>query len=108
MTTKRTQLERPRKTTTTTETVRLFVELDAVPMRDRGSRDFEQRAYELAQRLDLGDEHFCSRCSVLDRESGPCWPEGHVARDAWFRVRAVRNQLLAAAGLNAPPRVRGH
>jgi hypothetical protein len=48
MTTKRTQLERPRKTTTTTETVRLFVELDAVPMRDRGSRDFEQRAYELA------------------------------------------------------------
>jgi len=108
MTTKRTQRERQRKTTTTAETVRLFVELDAVPMRLRQGRDFEQRAYELAQRLDLGDEHFCSRCSVLDRDSGPCWPEGYVARDAWFKVRAVRLRLLEAAGLNAPPRVRGH
>jgi hypothetical protein len=96
MPSKRTQLERRRKTTIDAETLMLFVELDAAPTRDRQGRDFERRAYDLAKRLGLGDEHFCSRCSVLDRDSGRCWPPGYEARDAWFRVRAVRGQLIEA------------
>jgi hypothetical protein len=96
MPTKRTQLERQRRVIIDAETLTAFRELDAMPMSNRQGRDFERRAYELAKRLGLGGEHFCSRCSVLDRESDPCWPPGYVAREAWFKVRTVRNQLLEA------------
>jgi hypothetical protein len=35
--------------------------------------------------------------SVLDRSRRTCHPPGYIARDDWFRCRAVREQLLAAA-----------
>jgi hypothetical protein len=75
-------------------------------MRQRRSRVFESRAYQLAKRLDLGSEHFCSRCSVLDRERQCCYSPEYLAHHAWHRVRAVREQLLAATGLSEPRRMR--
>ena len=93
---KRTPLDRPRRAVIDGETLKQFKKLNAVPKRRREGQAFDDRAYELALRLGLGDEHFCSRCSVLDRERSPCWPEGYLARDAWYRVRAVRLQLLEA------------
>jgi hypothetical protein len=82
----------------------MFAVLEALPSRHRKSREFEERAYELAKRLGLNSEHFCSRCSVLDRERGPCWPPGYQARDDWFKVRAVRLRLLEMAGFKVAPR----
>jgi hypothetical protein len=79
--------------------LRQFVELESVPMRQRRSAEFKARDRELAERLGLMDEWFCMVCSVLDRESAPCHPEGYARNDAWRKVRAVRKQLLAAAGL---------
>jgi hypothetical protein len=96
MTTKRTPLNRQRTPPIDAEALRVFAELDAVPLASRFNWEFERRAYQLAQRLGLGEEHFCSRCSVLDHDSDPCWPPGYEARDAWFKVRAVRNQLIEA------------
>jgi hypothetical protein len=36
-------------------------------------------------------------CNVHDASARPCWPDGYAARDAWHRVRAVREALLEAA-----------
>jgi hypothetical protein len=102
MPSKRTVLDRPRTPAIDAETVALFKALNAVPLRRRESPEFEQRAYALAQRLGLGDEHFCSRCSVLDRERAPCWPPEYYAHGVWHRVRAIRLQLLEMTGLSAP------
>jgi hypothetical protein len=79
------------------EVLALFLELEAVPKRRRNDRDFERRAYQLAQKLGLGSEHFCQRCSVLDRGRGPCWPPAYIAHDVWYQVREVRLRLLEAA-----------
>jgi hypothetical protein len=50
--------------------------------------------------LDLLDEWFCTVCSVLDREAAPCHPPAYARNDAWHRVHAVREQLLAADPLS--------
>ena len=102
MPTKRTVLDRPRTPTLDAETIALFTELEAVPIRRRDTREFEERAYALAQRLNLGYEHFCARCSVLDRERRPCHPPGYARNDSFWKVRAVRLRLLEMAGLDTP------
>jgi hypothetical protein len=103
MPTRRTPLDRPRKAMIDAETLKAFAELESVPMRRRReSQEFEQRAYALARRLNLEYEHFCMRCSVLDRERKPCHPPGYARNDSFWKVRAVRLQLLELAGLDAP------
>jgi hypothetical protein len=94
MPSKRTVLDRPRPSPIDAETVKVFAALEAVPLRRRDTREFERRSYALAQRLNLGDEHFCARCSVLDRERKPCHPPGYARNDSFWIVRAVRLQLL--------------
>jgi hypothetical protein len=95
MTTNRTPLNRSRRPMIDDETLALFRKLESVPKRRREGRAFEAEACALACRLDLGDEHFCSRVSVLDR--GPCHTTpDYFAYGAWHKVRAVREQLLAA------------
>ena len=78
------------------EALSLFAELDKVPMRRRDTDEFKRRDRELHRLLDLGHEWFCCSASVLDRDKAPCYPEGMPARDAWFKVRAVRDLLLEA------------
>ena len=95
---RRTILDRRRRPLIDPETVALFRELEAVPMRQRESREFWERAYGLHKRLGLNGEFFCCVQSVLDRNSHP--PSPHLfCHQSWFRVRAVRQQLLEASGL---------
>ena len=96
MTTKRIPLNRTRKPLIDPETLALFIELENVPLRQRKSREFEERAYALAVKLGLNSEHFCSRCSVLDRERQPYHPEGYARNAVFWQVRRVREQLLEA------------
>jgi hypothetical protein len=98
MPTRRTPLHRRQRAVIDAETVRLFAELEAVPMRHRGSAEFKQRDRELHARLSLNYEHFCMVCSVVDDEREPCHPRGYARNDAWHRVREVRKQLLEMAG----------
>jgi hypothetical protein len=76
------------------ETIALFVELERMP---RQSPQFEERSRALAERLGLMNEWFM-RQNVSDRSAGPCPQPWLCAHQAWFRCRAVREQLLAAVG----------
>jgi hypothetical protein len=106
MPTKRTPLNRARKAIIDAGTLALFVELENTPMRRRHSAEFKRRDRELARRLGLGSEWFCACCSVLDRDREPCHPPGYARNDSFWMVRAVRLQLLEAAGLSEPGRAR--
>ena len=63
---RRTILDRRRRPLIDPETVALFRELEAVPMRQRESREFWERAYGLHKRLGLNGEFFLLR-SVRSR-----------------------------------------
>jgi hypothetical protein len=54
MSTNRTPLNRLRSPQIDAETLALFVELNAVPKRQRDSQTFKDRDRQLARRLDLG------------------------------------------------------
>jgi hypothetical protein len=101
MPTKRTPLNRQRSPRIDSETLALFVELEAVPPRQRKGVEFRQRDRELHQRLGLGSEWFCSVCSVLDGSRVPYYAAGSPQEDDWRRVRTTRLQLLAAAGMSS-------
>jgi hypothetical protein len=100
MPTKRRTLDRPRRRSSSfsAETVAMFKELDSVPARLRDNENFKAKERELMARLDLADEWRFSVCSVLYRERGPCREPTAPASIDWFKCRAVREQLLAAAG----------
>jgi hypothetical protein len=110
MTAKRTPLERRRTPRIDDETLRLFTELEHAPLQHRKSDDFKQRDRELARRLGLGGEWLCSVASVTNRKRTSYYREGSPQREDWLRVRAVRNQLLAAAGMSTqrPRRARAN
>jgi hypothetical protein len=74
------------------ETLRLFLALEGV---SRDDPDFKATSLALARRLDLTDEWWMMK-HVNDRSRGPCHPVGYAARDAWYKCREVRHQLLAA------------
>ena len=105
MPTKRTPLDRRRKPLIDAETLALFTRLEAVPMRQRKTQAFKDKDRELARRLGLGGEWLCCIQSVLDHGKTP--PPKHLAcHESWFRVKAVREQLLEAAGLDERGRAR--
>jgi len=94
--TKRTPIGRPsRHPLISNEALRLFAELEAVPLRERDSQAFKDAAHELARMLGLVSE-FWTMNSVLDRSERPHWPDHLVAFKDWHRVREVRLQLLEA------------
>jgi hypothetical protein len=78
------------------EALELFVELEG--MRGQHRQEFKDKSKRLARLLGLTRE-FWGGNSVLDRDRRPCWPPSLVAHHDWYRVREVREQLLAAAGL---------
>jgi hypothetical protein len=100
--TNRVPRNRDRKAIFDAETLALFVELESMPLRERHDAGFKARNRELHDRLNLGYEHFCMVCSVLDRARGPSHPEAYARNDAWYRVRAVRLTLLEAAKERGP------
>src|SRR5262245_55964509 len=84
------------------ETIELFGQLEAVPLRRRGSQAFKDGEHELARRLGLTSEYWTMN-SVLDRKHS-CHPPGYAAHTDWHRCREVRMALLEAAGLATAPR----
>jgi hypothetical protein len=76
------------------EALDLFEELER--MRSQRSETFRDKSLRLARMLGLETEWWCSITHVSERGPGPVHPEGYLARDAWFRCRAVRIQLLQA------------
>jgi hypothetical protein len=60
------------------EALDLFIELEAVPMRRRGTQGFKDGERRLAGLLDLVSEYWTVN-SVLDRSARPCHPPTHIA-----------------------------
>jgi hypothetical protein len=106
MTTSRTPRAWPLRTRITPEAVALFLEIERMSQyaRERwesdpipGRRDeCLTKSKHLARLLDLTVE-FWGGNNVNDGGDGPCHPPGYVAHADWFKVRRVRERLLAAA-----------
>ena len=103
---KRSVIDRPRTPRIDSETLALFMELNAVPKRRRESQSFKDRDREPARRLGLGGEWMCDVCSVTDDERVSHRTGFH--HEAWLKVRAVRERLLALAGIREPRRTRAN
>jgi hypothetical protein len=91
---RRTPLNRNRKPIVDDETLALFAKLETS---DRSAPDFKPQDRELARRLGLHGEWFCSVVSVTDRDDHPCRGPEYLATQDWYKVRDVRNMLLEAA-----------
>ena len=78
------------------QALELFIEIEATPQHKRGPKVYNDRERELARLLGLTAEWWNGN-SVCDDSDAPCWPPHLTAYQNWFRVRAVREQLLAAA-----------
>jgi hypothetical protein len=77
------------------QALELFIELEAAPQRERDSKAFKDAEHQLANLLGLTAEWWAT-CSVLDRSERPPWPSHLVAHGYWYKVRAIREALLAA------------
>jgi hypothetical protein len=101
MPTKKTPLRRePRRTSRfTPEVLKLFAELEAVPVSRRNTDYYRGCARELMQLLNLTTEWWHG-ANVLDRSSRPIHvlPE-YAEHGAWHRCREIREQLLEALEL---------
>ena len=98
MPTNRTPLQRARQRHLfTAEAIALFLELEGAPER---AQPFSDDTRRLARLLGLTSESWTGQ-HVNDRSSKPVHPQGYVAHDDWHRCRAVREQLLEAAKLQA-------
>jgi hypothetical protein len=108
MPTKRTPLERYRKTVPAQdpETIALFAKLERVPVsRRRENQDFIDREDDLAWRLGLHAEARFDCQRVNDQTLLDCRPkpEEDFRLPGWERVTAMRKTLLALAGLPPDP-----
>lgn len=73
------------------QAVELFAELERTP---GGHMPYTDASYRLAEMLGLVNEWWSS-CHVNDRSRRPCWSPGHLAYTAFWKVREVREALLA-------------
>jgi hypothetical protein len=79
------------------EAVELFAELERARQNPRTHPKFQDKSRQLARMLGLIDEWVCAVCHVNDGSSESGYPPGHLTDVAFWRVREVRKQLLAAA-----------
>ena len=79
------------------EALGLFLELEQARQNPRTDPKLQDKSRQLARMLGLVDEWFCSVCHVNDGSSQSGYPPGHLTDNAFWRVREVRKQLLAAA-----------
>jgi hypothetical protein len=87
------RIAKDRRPSFSAEALGLFLELEQTP---QASQRFKDGSRELARLLGFVDEWWtCNH--VNDRSPEPCHPPGYIAHGDWFRCRAVRLQLLAAA-----------
>jgi hypothetical protein len=83
------------------EVIELFAELELAEQNPRVAPELQAQSRELAQMLGLLDEWYCAVCHVNDAGPTSGYPEGHLTNDAFLRVRAVREALLAACAERA-------
>jgi hypothetical protein len=103
MPTKRKPVQRQRHPSSfNRETLELFIELEHAPRQRRRTEAYRSKEKSLMYGLGLVSE-FWTVCSVLDTSLEPnCGPDMARYND-WFRTRAVREKLLAAAGIADAP-----
>jgi hypothetical protein len=102
MPTNRTAIRRSRRPPRfSAEALALFAELEQLPARRLDQPPNREKSKRLAALLGLS-ESWWGGCSVTDRERAPCWPPWLVAHHDWYRVRAVREQLLEATRPKLP------
>jgi hypothetical protein len=77
------------------EAIELFLELERARQNPRIDPKFQDKSRQLALMLGLIDEWACSVCHVNDGSSHSGYPPGHLTDLAFWRVFAVRQQLLA-------------
>jgi hypothetical protein len=77
------------------ELVALFIELEAVPARQRDRQEWQAESKRLAGLLGLSSEWWSTN-HVNDRMARPCWPREHYAYNAFYRCRVVGQALLEA------------
>jgi hypothetical protein len=80
----------------TPEALELFRELESVSERRLRREPYTEKSKRLANLLGLSDAWWRME-HVHDRSRGPCHPEGYIAREDWYRCRAIREMLLEAA-----------
>jgi hypothetical protein len=78
------------------EAIELFAELERARGNPRTDPKYQDKSRQLASMLSLTDEWYCSVCHVNDGSSRSGYPAGHLTDIAFWRVREVRKQLLAA------------
>jgi hypothetical protein len=84
----------------TAEVIALFLEIERTP---GGHMPYTRQSRRLAELLHLTTE-WCSSCHVNDVSTWSHYPAGHLTDIAFWKVREVRNALLAvAAGELAEP-----
>jgi hypothetical protein len=91
----------------TVEMLELFAELEHAQQNPRTDPTLQDKSRRLASLLGLLSEWTRSVCHVNDGSSSSDYPPGHLTDLAFQRVRAVREQLLAACAEQADkPKVR--
>ena len=99
---KRTPINRPRKAASYDNTVALFAALEKTPMARRNTEVFKAREDDLHWRLGI---HYklgsAPRAFSIVRKSLPTRAPPYVAHHEWFKVHAIRLELLETAGLSA-------
>ena len=77
------------------QALELFIEIEATPRHKRGPKVYNDMEHQLARLLGLTAEWWNGN-SVCDDSDAPPWPDHLAAYKNWFKVRAVRQALLAA------------
>jgi hypothetical protein len=105
--TKRVTLKRMRAASPINDpaTIKLFAELERVPLSGRSAESYNAKEDDLAWRLGLHAEHRFDAHRVNDKTLIDCRPKYDCFLDSWRRVTTMRTTLLALAGLPPDPRL---
>jgi len=79
----------------TPEALALFLEIEATPQHKRGAKVYNDMEHRLARLLNLVPEWWGGN-SVSDDADKPPWPDHLQAYKDRHKIRAIREQLLAA------------
>ena len=82
----------------TAEAVALFLEIERTL---GGHMPYTEASRRLAELLELSAE-WCASCHINDRSSRSHYPAGHLTDIAFWKVREVRQALLAVCRDNCP------
>jgi hypothetical protein len=84
----------------TRTTLKLFIELEKVPLSRRDTEAYRDKEGALAWMVGLHAEHRFDAHRVNDRDLIKRPPQYDCFQESWEKVLAMREKLLAMAGLN--------